>query len=59
MGQPDYGIGRDAMIAHVSVLASATDLPLSADRRMVLAMLLRRPRKPFGLRTWRALFAVH
>lgn len=31
MGRPDYGIGRDAMIAHVSVLASATDLPLSAD----------------------------
>jgi 2-methylisocitrate lyase-like PEP mutase family enzyme len=31
MGQPDYGIGREAMMAHVSVLASATDLPLSAD----------------------------
>jgi 2-methylisocitrate lyase-like PEP mutase family enzyme len=31
MGQPDYAVGREAMIAHVSVLASATDLPLSAD----------------------------
>ncbi len=31
MGQADYTIGRDAMIAHVSALASATDLPLSAD----------------------------
>ena len=28
---PTMAIGRDAMIAHVSVLASATDLPLSAD----------------------------
>jgi 2-methylisocitrate lyase-like PEP mutase family enzyme len=31
MGRPDYSVGRDAMIAHVAVLASATDLPLSAD----------------------------
>jgi len=31
MGQPDYAVGREAMIAHVSTLASATDLPLSAD----------------------------
>jgi 2-methylisocitrate lyase-like PEP mutase family enzyme len=31
MGQPDYGVGREAMMAHVSVLAAATDLPLSAD----------------------------
>ena len=31
MGRPDYGVGRDAMIAHVSALASATNLPLSAD----------------------------
>ncbi len=31
MGQADYTIGRDLMIAHVSALACATDLPLSAD----------------------------
>jgi 2-methylisocitrate lyase-like PEP mutase family enzyme len=31
MGKPDYAIRREAMIAHVSTLASATDLPLSAD----------------------------
>jgi 2-methylisocitrate lyase-like PEP mutase family enzyme len=31
VGQPDYGVGREAMMAHVSVLAAATDLPLSAD----------------------------
>jgi 2-methylisocitrate lyase-like PEP mutase family enzyme len=31
MGQADYTIGRDMMIAHVSTLASATHLPLSAD----------------------------
>jgi 2-methylisocitrate lyase-like PEP mutase family enzyme len=31
MGKADYGVGREAMIAHVSTLASATDLPLSAD----------------------------
>src|ERR1700722_13878777 len=31
MGQPDYAVGREAMIAPVSTLASATDLPLSAD----------------------------
>jgi 2-methylisocitrate lyase-like PEP mutase family enzyme len=31
MGQPDYAVGREAMIAHVSVLSSATELPLSAD----------------------------
>ena len=31
IGRPDYGVGRDAMIGHVSVLASATELPLSAD----------------------------
>jgi 2-methylisocitrate lyase-like PEP mutase family enzyme len=31
IGRRDYGVGREAMIGHVSVLASATDLPLSAD----------------------------
>jgi 2-methylisocitrate lyase-like PEP mutase family enzyme len=31
MGQRDYTVGREAVIAHVSALASATDLPLSAD----------------------------
>jgi 2-methylisocitrate lyase-like PEP mutase family enzyme len=31
MGQPDYAVGREAMITHVSTLASTTDLPLSAD----------------------------
>jgi 2-methylisocitrate lyase-like PEP mutase family enzyme len=31
MGQRDYTLGREAMIAHVATLASATDLPLSAD----------------------------
>jgi 2-methylisocitrate lyase-like PEP mutase family enzyme len=31
MGQRDYTIGRDQMMAHVSAVASATDLPVSAD----------------------------
>jgi 2-methylisocitrate lyase-like PEP mutase family enzyme len=31
VGQRDYTVGREAVIAHVSVLASATDLPVSAD----------------------------
>jgi 2-methylisocitrate lyase-like PEP mutase family enzyme len=31
MGIADYAVGREAMIAHVSALASATDLPVSAD----------------------------
>jgi 2-methylisocitrate lyase-like PEP mutase family enzyme len=31
MGQRDYTVGREAVIAHVAALASATDLPLSAD----------------------------
>jgi 2-methylisocitrate lyase-like PEP mutase family enzyme len=31
IGRRDYGVGREAMIGHVSVLASATELPLSAD----------------------------
>jgi len=31
MGQRDYTIGRDKMMAHVSAVASATDLPVSAD----------------------------
>ena len=31
IGRPDYGVGREAMIGHVSVLAAATELPLSAD----------------------------
>jgi 2-methylisocitrate lyase-like PEP mutase family enzyme len=31
MGVPDYAVGREAMIAHVSALASATALPVSAD----------------------------
>ncbi len=31
MGVRDYAVGREAMIAHVSALASATDLPVSAD----------------------------
>jgi 2-methylisocitrate lyase-like PEP mutase family enzyme len=31
MGQRDQTIGRDKMMAHVSAVASATDLPVSAD----------------------------
>jgi 2-methylisocitrate lyase-like PEP mutase family enzyme len=31
MGQRDYTVGREAVIAHISALAPATDLPLSAD----------------------------
>jgi 2-methylisocitrate lyase-like PEP mutase family enzyme len=31
MGQRDYTVGREAVIAHISALVSATDLPLSAD----------------------------
>ena len=31
MGLRDYAVGREAMIAHVAALASATDLPVSAD----------------------------
>ncbi len=31
MGQRDQTIGRDKMMAHVSAMASATDLPVSAD----------------------------
>lgn len=31
MGQPDNTVGRDVMIAHVAAIASATDLPVSAD----------------------------
>jgi 2-methylisocitrate lyase-like PEP mutase family enzyme len=31
MGLGDYVVGRESMIAHVSALASATDLPVSAD----------------------------
>jgi 2-methylisocitrate lyase-like PEP mutase family enzyme len=31
MGQRDYSVGRDAVIAHISALAPATDLPLSVD----------------------------
>jgi len=34
MGQRDYTVGREAVIAHISALASATDLPLSAISRM-------------------------
>lgn len=30
-GQPDHAVGRAEMIAHVSEIASATDLPVSAD----------------------------
>jgi 2-methylisocitrate lyase-like PEP mutase family enzyme len=30
-GLPDNAVGRDAMIAHVGEIASATDLPVSAD----------------------------
>jgi 2-methylisocitrate lyase-like PEP mutase family enzyme len=31
IGRPDYGVGREAIMAHISDLASATELPLSAD----------------------------
>ncbi len=31
IGQPDNTVGRDAMIRHVAEIASATDLPVSAD----------------------------
>ncbi|WP_455275307.1 isocitrate lyase/PEP mutase family protein [Ralstonia thomasii] len=30
-GLPDYGVGRDAILAHVADLAAATDLPMAAD----------------------------
>src|ERR1700722_686109 len=30
-GRPDYGLQRDEVLAHLKVLASATDLPVSAD----------------------------
>jgi 2-methylisocitrate lyase-like PEP mutase family enzyme len=30
-GQRDYTVGRDAVLAHISALAPATELPLSAD----------------------------
>lgn len=30
-GLPDYGAGRDAILAHVADLAAATDLPVAAD----------------------------
>jgi 2-methylisocitrate lyase-like PEP mutase family enzyme len=30
-GRPDYGVGREAMMAHVSAIAAATELPVSAD----------------------------
>ena len=31
LGQLDYTVGREAVLAHISALAPATDLPLSAD----------------------------
>ena len=31
MGQRDYTVGRESVLAHISALAPATDLPLSAD----------------------------
>ncbi len=31
IGRPDSAVGRDEMIAHVGALASASDLPVSAD----------------------------
>src|SRR5580658_200657 len=31
IGQVDNSVGRDAMLAHASAIASATDLPVSAD----------------------------
>lgn len=31
IGRRDYGVGRDAMIAHVGAIAAATVLPVSAD----------------------------
>ncbi len=33
VGRRDYAIGRDEMIAHVGVMASATDLPVSGRSR--------------------------
>lgn len=30
-GLPDFGVGRDRMLAHVAQIVSATDLPVSAD----------------------------
>jgi 2-methylisocitrate lyase-like PEP mutase family enzyme len=31
MGQRDYTVGREGVVAHISAMAPATDLPLSAD----------------------------
>lgn len=31
VGRRDYAVGRDEMIAHIGAIASATDLPVSAD----------------------------
>jgi 2-methylisocitrate lyase-like PEP mutase family enzyme len=30
-GKPDYGVSRDAMLAHVAAIAEAADLPVSGD----------------------------
>ncbi|WP_439891246.1 isocitrate lyase/PEP mutase family protein [Ralstonia sp. 25C] len=30
-GRPDYGMGRDVILAHVADLAASTDLPMAAD----------------------------
>lgn len=30
-GQPDHGVGRDAMLEHVALIAAAVDLPVSGD----------------------------
>lgn len=30
-GKPDYGVSRDAMLAHVAAIAAAVDLPVSGD----------------------------
>ncbi len=31
MGKPDYGVTRDEVLAHLTLLSAATDLPLNAD----------------------------
>ncbi len=31
LGKPDYGVGRDELLDHLSVLAAAIDLPFNAD----------------------------
>jgi 2-methylisocitrate lyase-like PEP mutase family enzyme len=52
IGKPDGAVDRDTMLAHAAAIASATDLPVSADLNTATPTIPPRSRRRYAWR-WR------